>query len=343
MNIRFIFERHGDRRMVPRGVAVSLLALAVAGPISAPAQTVTGAVDGFEPRFIDVDGIRTRYYDVGDGEPMLLVHGSGFVGSASANDWTLNLRGLSGHFRVFAVDKLASGLTGNPHDYDDLTIAGEVEHLADFIRTIDLAPVHLVGHSRGAAATLLLAVDHPDLVRTLVLLSSASAAPPSGAEFGLRRARMAGHCPRESGNGNGIRCALGAFAYDSNQITDQHVDAALEMWREPKSQQTLQAMTPVQRQRNADVTSEMLFDAYHRIIAEDALPMPVLVYWAKDDPQAIPAQGYALYDIVAEKNPRARFLMINRAGHVHFREHPEEFNRNIVNFVTYWSDAGDHR
>jgi 2-hydroxy-6-oxonona-2,4-dienedioate hydrolase len=313
---------------------VAPLAAALLAVLPAYAQHVTGAIGGFEPHFVDVDGIRTRYYDLGDGEPMVLVHGSGFTGTASANDWTPTLEGFARRFRVLAVDKLGSGLTGNPADPGDLTIAGEVDHLAAFIRTLELGPVHLVGHSRGAAATLLLAVNEPELVKTLILVSSASAGPPAGEEFARRRGRLVRDCPPENERGDGIRCSLASFSYDTSHITDTHVRAAAEMRAEPKSQRTLELMTPAQRRRNAEVTSRMLYDAYHRIGAEGALGKPVLLYWSKDDPQAVPAQGVALFDIIAEANPQTRLLMVNRAGHAHFRELPDEFVANVTHFVT---------
>jgi 2-hydroxy-6-oxo-6-(2'-carboxyphenyl)-hexa-2,4-dienoate hydrolase len=65
-------------------------------------------------KYIDVNGIRTRYLEAGDGEPLVLFHG-GNMGSANlaecAEDWELNMPGLSRHFRVIAVDKLGQGFT----------------------------------------------------------------------------------------------------------------------------------------------------------------------------------------------------------------------------------------
>jgi len=40
--------------------------------------------------------------------------------------------------------------------------------------------------------------------------------------------------------------------------------------------------------------------------------------------------------MISEKNPRARMLIVNNAGHFHYREHPEEFTRNVINFATGW-------
>ena len=48
-----------------------------------------------QARFVDVDGIRTRYYEAGRGEPMVLIHGSRFSPWGSANTRTINIEGLS--------------------------------------------------------------------------------------------------------------------------------------------------------------------------------------------------------------------------------------------------------
>ena len=69
-----------------------------------------------QAKFIDVKGIRTRYYELGSGEPMLLIHGATFSGQGSANTWTLNLAGLSQNFHVFAPDRLGNGMTDNPSE-----------------------------------------------------------------------------------------------------------------------------------------------------------------------------------------------------------------------------------
>jgi pimeloyl-ACP methyl ester carboxylesterase len=56
----------------------------------------------------------------------------------------------------------------------------------------------------------------------------------------------------------------------------------------------------------------------------------------QNDPSAILAVGLGLFDMIADKNPRARMLIVNDAGHFHYREHPEEFVRNVINFATGW-------
>src|SRR5688572_2699768 len=105
-----------------------------------------------EEKLVDVNGIRTRYFDKGQGEPILLLHGSilgePFSSDFSAN-WSENFEGLSEFARVIAMDRLGQGYTDNPKRIEDYTMKAVGEHVRDFIKTLHLDRVHIVGHSRG--------------------------------------------------------------------------------------------------------------------------------------------------------------------------------------------------
>jgi pimeloyl-ACP methyl ester carboxylesterase len=95
-------------------------------------------------RFVDVDGIRTRYFDKGSGEILVLFHGS-HLGTndacESALDWELNYDSLAEWFRVIAVDKLGQGHTDNPKRDEDYTMAATVRHAYQFLQALGLRNV----------------------------------------------------------------------------------------------------------------------------------------------------------------------------------------------------------
>ncbi|MGH2989690.1 MAG: alpha/beta fold hydrolase [Solirubrobacterales bacterium] len=107
---------------------------------------------------IDVNGVRTHYELAGDGDGMVLVHGSwddlhAFDGVAPA---------LAQRYRVLAYDRRGhSGSTGEG------TIDDDVADLAALIESLDLAPAHVVGHSLGGSVALRFAIARPDLLRTV--------------------------------------------------------------------------------------------------------------------------------------------------------------------------------
>ena len=116
------------------------------------------------PKFIDVEGIRTRYFERGSGETVVLVHGGAFgstTGACSADDWDLNFDGLAQWFRVFAIDKLGQGYTDNPRTDDDYTMHAAVQHAYATLRALRIEGAHLVGHSRGGYLVCRLTVEQP--------------------------------------------------------------------------------------------------------------------------------------------------------------------------------------
>ena len=90
---------------IAAALAVALVLLLGGGKAWAQAGP-SGSVNGLVPRYVEVDGLRTRYYAMGHGEPLVLIHGgrSGGV-SNSANVWSKNIRPLSRRFEVFAPDR----------------------------------------------------------------------------------------------------------------------------------------------------------------------------------------------------------------------------------------------
>jgi pimeloyl-ACP methyl ester carboxylesterase len=111
-------------------------------------------------------GARLHHLDAGRGDPVLLLHGS----LTDARYWQRSglLPALAAHFRVVAPSRRHN----HPHPASDLAgyAAGDdATDALELIAALGLGSVHLVGHSYGAFAALLLAAERPDLVRSLVL------------------------------------------------------------------------------------------------------------------------------------------------------------------------------
>jgi len=302
-------------------------------PAPPPGVSATGSIGGLEAKFIDVKGVKTRYYEAGQGEPMVLVHGEGWSGHSSANTWSKNIPGLAKRFHVYAADKLAAGMTGNPLDDKDYNIQGEVEHMYQFIQTMKLGRVHLVGQSRGGGLSFFLAVAHPEIVRTLVIVDSNTAAPDTGP---TTREEALSNCPKEP-DWEEWRCRLRAISFKPDvAFDDLFFQTGRYMASLPKSQETVKKMAagagdPLRSQFNA-----WKKQVHERVMKEPILMMPTLLYWGKNDPSAILRNGLATYDVIAAQNPNVRMIIANDSGHFHYREHPEEWNLNVITFIDYW-------
>jgi pimeloyl-ACP methyl ester carboxylesterase len=110
------------------------------------------------------DDVRLAGLDFGgEGPATLLLHGlAGYAG-----EWAATARWLIGRCRVVALD--ARGHGGSERTPADVSRAAHVDDAAFAIERLGLAPAIVVGQSLGGQAALLLAAEHPSLVRGLVL------------------------------------------------------------------------------------------------------------------------------------------------------------------------------
>jgi pimeloyl-ACP methyl ester carboxylesterase len=102
--------------------------------------------------------------------------------------WNRELADFSGQYRAIAYSRRYNSPNTNSIRPGHSAI-GDADDLAAFIKTLNLGPVHIVGHSYGALTTLFLATRHPELLRTIVLAEPPAVAllahlPPERAAAG---------------------------------------------------------------------------------------------------------------------------------------------------------------
>jgi pimeloyl-ACP methyl ester carboxylesterase len=109
------------------------------------------------------------YYEVhGQGEPVLLIHGLG----SSARDWELQVPAFAERYQVVAFDVRGHGQSDKPPGPYSVPLFAH--DAAALVRALDIAPAHVVGISMGGMIAFQLAVDEPDLVRSLVIANAGS-------------------------------------------------------------------------------------------------------------------------------------------------------------------------
>jgi pimeloyl-ACP methyl ester carboxylesterase len=132
--------------------------------------TAATLLRGFRPHFAEIGDVRVRWFEGGEGEPVLLVHG---LGGAAAN-WTLVAPALAERHRVLVPDLPGHGGSGPPPPQADLRAFAD--RLAELLERADAAPAAVVGHSMGGVVAMRLAARHPSLVSSLALFESAGIA-----------------------------------------------------------------------------------------------------------------------------------------------------------------------
>src|ERR1700731_184525 len=92
---------HSRPRLTWRSKVVALgvvLLFTLLGGNASAAVSPNGEVAGLRAKFVDVKGVRTRYYEMGQGEPLVLFSSGTWSGYSSANIWSKNIPGLAERF-----------------------------------------------------------------------------------------------------------------------------------------------------------------------------------------------------------------------------------------------------
>ena len=117
--------------------------------------------------WFDHEGCSLHYEEYGHGNPLILIHGLG----SSSQDWELQIPVLARHYRLIVVDVRGHGRSDKPRER--YSIAGFSADLVALIEHLNLGPVHYVGLSMGGMIGFQLAVDQPQLLKSLCIVNSA--------------------------------------------------------------------------------------------------------------------------------------------------------------------------
>lgn len=119
-------------------------------------------------KFIEVDGVRLHYTDQGSGTPVVLIHGNGVTLQDYEASGVTRLV-AEGH-RVIAFDRPGFGYSDRPRT-TIWTPEAQAAALAGAMEQLGIGKAVIVGHSWGTMVALAMALNHPDAVAGLVLLS----------------------------------------------------------------------------------------------------------------------------------------------------------------------------
>jgi 2-hydroxy-6-oxonona-2,4-dienedioate hydrolase len=287
----------------------------------------------FDERWVNIDGIRTRYLLEGDGDPVVFVHGGHFGDTSSAESgevWNLNIPEVAKHYTCIALDRLGQGFTQIPQCDEDYTMAASVQHAAAFIRTTARHPCHVVGHSRGGYVAARLTADHPELIRSCTIISSNTLAIRPGSNEIV----FAGN-PHPPFSRERSLYVLERYSYSLNHVEEPWLDIRVkalqsENYRAGAARMADRALYLTQFSPGLEADRRDL----HARIARNGLQRPTLVVWSRNDLTAPVTMALELFQLLAKKEPRTELHLLNGAGHYCYRERAREFNRTLLDFLT---------
>lgn len=253
-----------------------------------------------DPEFTIVDKCGFRFVDEGptsDLPPVVLLHG--MLGDLS--NWTNTIGFLADQqYRV-----IVPVLPVYEMPLKQTSVRGLSEYLHEFLNTMGLDQITLVGNSLGGQVALLFALYHPELVAALVL---------SGAS-GIYEAEMGSSTPRRRDR-EFIRERAAITFYDPVHATDDLVD---EMFDIINNRAQVARLIRMARSTKKETVRSRL----------SSIRVPTLLVWGCNDLITPPEVAQEFRHHI----PQSELHFIDECGHAPMIEQPQQFNRIMLDFL----------
>jgi pimeloyl-ACP methyl ester carboxylesterase len=275
----------------------------------------------------NIDGIPVNYIDIGEGdrEPIVLVHGL----AGQWQNWLENIPRLAQERRVIAPDLPGHGLTPMPRD--QITISGYGRCVNALCEKLELGKVDMIGNSMGGFVSAEVAIQFPERIDQLVLVSAAGIASADVVKMPIMT----------------IGRVMRAFASHGTASFDRQVAAR------PRSRHHSLALVARYPSRlKADLAYEAFFkgagkpgflDALRACLNydfRDRLPeirQPTLIVWGEND-SIIPVRDAHEFERLI---PDSRKVVMRATGHVPMAERPSTFNELVLDFLSETGRASE--
>jgi pimeloyl-ACP methyl ester carboxylesterase len=140
-----------------------------------------------DKRYLQVDGVYLRYEQEGLGKPVVFLHGR----PTFSYLWRKVIPGLAYGNTAYVLDLMGFGYSEKPQNAS-YSLDTYVSQLAQFLETLHLENVALVGHDVGGTIAALYTIRHPDRVRKLIVMDAPLYPLPPPLVLRLLRTRLLG-------------------------------------------------------------------------------------------------------------------------------------------------------
>lgn len=263
--------------------------------------------------FISIDGINVHYRDVGKGEAILLIHGTG----ASLHTWEKWIDILSPSYRVISFDLPGFGLTG-PDPNHNYQISRYSAILDSLMVKLKVDSFHIAGNSLGGLVAWRYTTQFPQKILTLNLIDAAGLPQPGKKPpfiFQLAKLPILSTLLQKVTPKSIIENSMLDVYKNDQLVTEKLIDRYFELsLREGNRTAFVKRMS--QLNEKLDISDLKKITA------------PVLIQWGKDDRWIPLAKGYEFKKLI----PQAE-LKIYNSGHVPMEENPMQTVEDYVIFL----------
>ncbi|WP_285960904.1 alpha/beta fold hydrolase [Pseudomonas tohonis] len=257
------------------------------------------------------DGLRLHYLDVGEGEPVVFIHGSGPGASGHSNFKQNHPVFAEAGYRVIVPDLPGYGASDKPETVYSLDFF--VAALRGLLDALEIRRCVLVGNSLGGAIAIQLALDEPKRVSRLVLMAPGGLMEKEQYYLQMEGIQKMGaaFANGELNDAAGMRRLLGLQLFDPALISDETVEERVAV---------------VQQQPRCVLSTMQVPNLTERLTE---LACPILGFWGMND-RFCPVSGA---QTMMERCRAIRFVLLSECGHWVMVEHRALFNRTCLDFL----------
>ena len=259
-----------------------------------------------------INGVSLHYEEAGTGEAIILLHGY----TGSTRDWASQIPLLSSKYRVIALDHRGHGMSSAPEEEEEYSIPLSSSDVFELLKLRGIDRCCLMGHSMGGYVALQFAVDHPRMVKALVLVDTSAGQverPPGYAEM---RAKL-DHLAREEG-------LEAAFEYEA-----AHNPVRIERFRRHPELREVARRKTMETSVDGYIHVARSFGTWQPVTKQiGEIQAPTLIFQGEEDPPFGAAREPLRKSIACSE-----LVIIPDAGHSPHEEAPSLFNEKLAAFL----------
>jgi pimeloyl-ACP methyl ester carboxylesterase len=264
-------------------------------------------------KFISLDDMNVHYRDVGKGEAILLIHGTG----ASLHTWEKWIDILSPGYRVISFDLPGFGLTG-PDPNHNYQISRYTAILDSLMVKLKVDSFHIAGNSLGGLVAWHYTTQFPQKVLTLNLIDAAGLPQPGKKPpfiFQLAKLPVLSTLLQKITPKSIIEKSMLDVYKNDQLVTEKLIDRYFELSL---------------REGNRTAFVKRMSQINEKLVIGDLkkITVPVLIQWGKDDRWIPLSNAYTFKNLI----PKAE-LKIYDCGHVPMEENPIETVKDYMIFL----------
>jgi pimeloyl-ACP methyl ester carboxylesterase len=279
---------------------------------------------------VDVGQVKLGYVEVGEGEPVILVHGI----PTDYRAWSGQIGPFSRKYHVIAYSRRLAQPNRNEMNYEKSTVENNSADLVSLIQHLGFSSVHLVGHSYGGFAAAYCASRNPALIQTLTLIE------PAVSTMLLKNLKSRSEFL-------GLLFTYPSIAISAARFQKGSLDPSLKAFREGDFDAALRFNLDGIMDRHG--AFEQLPESVRVMIIENErtvgelmaevpvfgrdeasrISAPTLLIHGTDGPKVL----HAIVDRLRKAIPNGETSIIHGAAHFPHFEKPPEFNELVLGFL----------